>query len=311
MKALGRHDVGFNQAKQRIKRRADRSHRVGHGRKRDWNAFQSITLGLTVQRLMLAELLKHDHGQQAWTSPASCNGMERCRRLADLLAVAARELLPHRLDHLPLARHRFQRPGHVFAEFAQAIAAAAFTRHWRIDHHALAGKMIRERIAFGARARKSAHARRLGNSPLRRKFVFSRGGFQLFECQRQLVDQARRAFRPLPVDLALKLGDPQLLLGNQRAVFRCFRPSNRKLRCDVKSLGAFGRQRFFQSGYVVWKSVASRVHANERIINSLICGALKCTWSKILFGSAGALRSPCQLRISPVDPFQHISHLGR
>jgi hypothetical protein len=25
----------------------------------------------------------------------------------------------------------------------------------------------------------------------------------------------------------------------------------------------------------------------------------------------GALRSPCQLRISPVDPFQHISHLGR
>src|SRR3954465_80919 len=47
-------------------------------------------------------------------------------------------------------------------EFAQAIAAAAFTRHRRIDHHALAGKMIGERIAFGTRARKSAHARRLG-----------------------------------------------------------------------------------------------------------------------------------------------------
>src|SRR5258708_22028130 len=106
---------------------------------------------------MVAELLKHDHGQQAWTSPASCNGMERCWRLADLLAVAARELLAHRLDHFPLARHRFQRPGHVFAELAQAIAAAAFTRRWRIDHHALAGKMIGERVAFGARARKSAH----------------------------------------------------------------------------------------------------------------------------------------------------------
>src|SRR6202022_2688437 len=50
---------------------------------------------------------------------------------------------------------------------------------------------------------------------------------------------------------------------------------------------------------------------NERIINLVICGALKSTWSNILFGSAGALRSPCQLRISPVDPFQHISHLGR
>ena len=171
--------------------------------------------------------------------------------------------------------------------------------------------MIGERIAFGARARKSAHARRLGNSPLRRKFVFSRIAFQVFECQRQLVDQARRAFRPLPVDLALELGDPQLLLDNQRAVFRCFRASNRKLRCDIQSLRAFGRQGFFQSGYVVWKSVASRVHANERIINSVICGALKCTWSNILFGSAGALRPPCQLRISPVDAFQHISHLGR
>jgi len=35
MKTRGRHDVGFNQAKQRIKRRADRPHRVGHGRERD------------------------------------------------------------------------------------------------------------------------------------------------------------------------------------------------------------------------------------------------------------------------------------
>src|SRR5256885_17129765 len=112
----------------------------------------------TLFRSMLAELLKHDHGQQAWTSPASCNGMERSRRLADLLAVATRELLPHRLDHLPLARHRFQRPGHVFTEFAQAIATAAFTRHRRIDHHAPAGKMVGARIAFWARVRLCARA---------------------------------------------------------------------------------------------------------------------------------------------------------
>src|SRR5437762_12720575 len=59
MKALGRHDVSFYEAKLRIKGRADRSYRVCHGRKRDWNASQSITLGLTVQRLMLAEFLKH------------------------------------------------------------------------------------------------------------------------------------------------------------------------------------------------------------------------------------------------------------
>src|SRR3982074_692126 len=124
---------------------------------------------LTVQGLMLAELLEHDHGQQAWASPASCNGMERSRRLADFLAVAAAKFLPHRLAHFPLARHRLHGPGHVCAEFAQTIAAAAFTRRWRIDHHALAVKMIGERIAFGARARKSAYSCRPGDGSLGRK----------------------------------------------------------------------------------------------------------------------------------------------
>ena len=103
--------------------------------------------------------------------------MERRRRLADLLAVAAGELLAHRLDHLPLTRHQFQRPGHVFAELAQAIAAAAFTRRRRIDHHPLAGKMIGEGIAFGARARKSANSRRPGDGFFGRKLVF--GGARL------------------------------------------------------------------------------------------------------------------------------------
>ena len=125
MKALGRHDMGFDQAQQGIKRRADRSHRIGHGRQRDRHAFESVALGLTVQRLMLAELLEHDHRQQARAGPSPRDGMERRRRLADLLAVAAGELLPHRLDHLPLTRQRFQRPRHVLAELAQAIAAAA------------------------------------------------------------------------------------------------------------------------------------------------------------------------------------------
>jgi hypothetical protein len=58
--------------------------------------------------------------------------MEWRRRLADLLAVAAAELLPHCLDHFPLTRHRFQRPGHVFAELAQASAAAALASRRRI-----------------------------------------------------------------------------------------------------------------------------------------------------------------------------------
>jgi hypothetical protein len=48
--------------------------------------------------------------------------------------------------------------------------------------------MLGERLALGAFARKSAHGRRFGDGSLRRQFVFSRVGFQLFERQRQLVD---------------------------------------------------------------------------------------------------------------------------
>ena len=167
MEAFGCHDVGLQEPRQRLQHRAARPYGVGHGREADRHAFKCIALGLTVQRLMLAELLVQNHRQQARSRPAPRNHMERRRRLADFLAIPASELFAHRLDHLPLARHRFQRPGHVFAELAQAIAAAAFTRRRRIDHHALAGKMIGERIAFGALARKSAYRRRPGDGSSR------------------------------------------------------------------------------------------------------------------------------------------------
>ena len=150
---------------------------------------------------MLAELLEHQHGQQARASPSPGDRMERRRRRADLLAVAAGELLPDRLDHLPLARHHFERPRHVLAELAQAIAAAAFTSGRRIDHHPLARKVLREGLALGALAGKSPHCRRPGHGPFRRELVFSGVGFQLFERQRQLLDQPRRTFRPLSKDL--------------------------------------------------------------------------------------------------------------
>jgi hypothetical protein len=122
MKALGRHEMGLYKAADRIKRRADRAHHVGHHRQGDRRTFEGIAIGLTVQRLMLTELLEHDHGQQAGARPAPCNDMEWRRRLADLLAVLAAKLLPHRLDHLPLTGNRFQRARHVLAKLAQAIA---------------------------------------------------------------------------------------------------------------------------------------------------------------------------------------------
>jgi hypothetical protein len=42
---------------------------------------------------MLAELLEHDHGQQARPRPSPCDDMERRRRLRNLLAITTAELL--------------------------------------------------------------------------------------------------------------------------------------------------------------------------------------------------------------------------
>ena len=267
MQALGRHDVRFHQVKERIERRTDRAHRVGHGRQRDRHAFQRIALGLPIQRLVLTELLEHDHRQQARPRPAPRNHMERRRRLRDLLAVAAGELLPNRLDHLPLPRLRFQRPGNVLAEFAQAIAATAFAGRRRVDHHALARKMIGECIALGTLARKSGDRRRFGDGFPRGQFVFCRAGFQFFEGERQLVDQPRRALRPLPVDLTLQFRDPKLLLRDQRHVFGRFRPRHRQFRRNFQALGPRNGQRRFQggvfSGKTLGKSGASGIHETK------------------------------------------------
>src|SRR5260370_35653674 len=124
---------------------------------------------------MLTELLEHNHSQQARARPAPRNDMEWRWRLTDLLAVPAGKLLPHCLDYLPLTGDRFQRARHVLAKLAQAIAATARTRRRRIDHHALAGKMVRECIALGTLARKPATGRP-ADRRLHPEFVFLGSG---------------------------------------------------------------------------------------------------------------------------------------
>ena len=81
----------------------------------------------------------------------------------------------------------------------------------RLDHDALARQMLGERVALRPLALEAGDRRRFGDSLLRGEFVFRRARFQLFELERQLIDQPRRALRLLPVDLTLQLGDPQLL----------------------------------------------------------------------------------------------------
>ena len=245
--------------------------------------------------------------------------MERRRRLADLLAVPARELLPHRLDHLPPARRRLQRPRHVLAELAQAKAAAACARRRRIDHHTLVRQMVGERVALGAPAGEGAHRRRLRGRLLRRKLVFRGAGRHLLELERQLVNQPLRPLRPLPIDLALELGDPKLLRGDQRHVLRGFRLRDRQLRRDFEASRTLGDQRRLEGRRVVGKRFGSGIHADAANHSSRDSRRLKTQMIPCFFSLAGcapsrsacALRPPCQLRIPPVDAFEHVGHLTR
>src|SRR6202007_1269341 len=77
---------------------------ISQGRQAEGDPLPPIALGPAIERLMLPELLEQDHRQQARAGPAACNHVKRRRRLADLLAVAAGELLADMLDHLPLSR---------------------------------------------------------------------------------------------------------------------------------------------------------------------------------------------------------------
>ena len=93
----------LDQSVQRAQRRRASADLVGERRQAQIDPFSRVALALPVQRLMLAELLEQDHRQQVRPGEAARRHMERRRRLRDRLALAAREPLAHRLDHLPLA----------------------------------------------------------------------------------------------------------------------------------------------------------------------------------------------------------------
>jgi len=103
----------------------------------------------------------------------------------------------------------------------------------------------------------------LATAFLGRKLVFRRAGFQLFESERQLVDQPRRALRSLPIDLTLQFRDPKLLLGDQRHVFGRFGAGDRQFRGDFQAPGLRSGQRRFQGGVFSGKNGASGIHETK------------------------------------------------
>jgi hypothetical protein len=108
--------VGLDQRMQRLQCRHAGTHLVGQRRYAEVNAFAAVSLALPVQRLVLAELLEQDHRQQIRSGEATRRHMERRRRLRDRLTPPARELLAHRLDHLPGPGNGLQRFGNVLAK---------------------------------------------------------------------------------------------------------------------------------------------------------------------------------------------------
>ena len=190
--------MGLDQLMQRLQRRRAGADLVGQRRHAQIDAFAGVALALPVQRLVLAELLEQDHGQQVRAGEAPRRHMERRRRLRDLLAVPAGELLAHRLDHLPLARDHLQRLGDVLAQLRQPVDP----QHGQLRR----GTTTRSRgrcSGNGLRAGRlrskeppSASGRRF----LRRQLVLGGGGLQVLELQLHLLEEPRLALRARAVE---------------------------------------------------------------------------------------------------------------
>src|SRR4029077_8183322 len=109
MKALGREHMAFDQVEERHDGEGPVADLVGQRRQRQVDRLALEARSLAVERDMHAELVEQDRRQQSWADEAARRGMERRRRLADLLAIAAGALLASRPDQLEAARDPPQR----------------------------------------------------------------------------------------------------------------------------------------------------------------------------------------------------------
>jgi hypothetical protein len=165
------------------------------------------------------------------------------------------------LDHLPLARDRFQRLGDVFAQFAQPLAAAAKASGRSRNDHPLARQRLGERLACRALAGEGGDRRGSGHRHLGGEFVLGGRALQLLELQLDLIDEPRRAFRARAIDLARQLLDPQLLVGNQGLIIGGLGSRHCEFRFSVRCPGRFGDQRRLERRDVFSKGFTTRIHA--------------------------------------------------
>src|SRR5256884_8334445 len=222
--------------------------------------------------------------------------MDRLGRLADLLAIAAVELLAYRLDDLEPARNLLQRLGHILADLRQPRSAAAGAGRWSLDNDALVFDVVRPWLAHRSLAREGADFLRLRRRGLRGKLILARRGDEFFELQLQLLDQPRRALGALPVQFAFELLDPQLEMRDQRLVVRQLRPRVGGIRDGHIAFSlqrlTLGQQRHVGTREVRRKSARLRCHEaieSDQAANSIVKRLSNSRWT------------PCFLRIAPVD----------
>ncbi len=82
MQPLGSQDMVADQRMNRRERDDTGADLVGQGREAEIDTLPGVALGLSVQRLMLTELLEKHHRQQVRASPSAQRRVERRRRLA-------------------------------------------------------------------------------------------------------------------------------------------------------------------------------------------------------------------------------------
>ena len=210
MNALAGKYVGANELVERTQKHGAAADLISQRRDAEINALTRVALGLPIERLVLPVLLEQDHGEQTRPGKAARQHGERCRRLADLLAVPASELLAHSLHDLPLPRHHFEPLGHVLTELGEPVRATAATGPRAGHDHALARQMRRERLARGPSTREGANLRGLaarGLSLLGHNLLLGRRRFELLELKLHLVDEPRLALVARSKQVALELLD--------------------------------------------------------------------------------------------------------
>ena len=144
--------------------------------------------------------------------------MEGGWRLADLLAVAAGELLADVGDHLPLPGDHLQGLGDVLAQLGQTRPAAGGAGAGPGNDDPLARQVLGEGLPGRALALKGYDLGGLGGGDLRGQLVLTSRGFQLLELQLELIQDPIRPLRGGAEPLALELGDLQLQMGDQRLI---------------------------------------------------------------------------------------------